>query len=111
MVEERSQDSKSRGRSLGDTIRRNGQVSPRKTRTHIRALSPEVRKASGGKMVRRREIKAKTGRDSARTGPRKEAERQGQPHRDSHLTPSRFSASYTNCNPGFGCAIGASIEA
>src|SRR5207302_3491444 len=85
MVEERRQDSKSRSGSFRDSIRGNWQTRPRKTRTHIRALSPEVRKASGGKMVRRREIKAKTGRDSARTGPWKEAERQGQSHRDSHI--------------------------
>src|SRR5947208_17174614 len=43
-------------------------------------------------MVRRPELKAETCRDTARTGPAKEAERQGQPHRNSHIT-SRNSAS------------------
>src|SRR5947209_12501838 len=37
-------------------------------------------------MVRRREVKEESGRDSARTGLGKEAERQRQPYRDSHIT-------------------------
>src|SRR5205807_9280723 len=86
MVEERRQDSKSRSGSFRDSIRGNWQTRPRKTRTHIRALSPEVRKASGGKMVRRREVKAESGRDTTWASPWKEAERQGQSNRDSHIT-------------------------
>src|SRR5437660_4078486 len=85
MVEELSKDSTSRSRSLRDTIRGNRQTRSSETRTHLRTLPPQIRKRPGREMVRRREVKAKSGRDSARTGPWKEAERQGQSHRDSHI--------------------------
>src|SRR2546426_1628863 len=86
LVEERRQDSKSRSRSLRDPLRGNRQTRPTETRTHLRTFPPQIRKRPGRKMVRRRKVQEKSSGDTAWTGPGKEAERQGQSNRDSHIT-------------------------